>query len=64
MTSIEEDKVKQFGITTSMQPVYHYQQYTYKKLSDAVNYAEIASKRNNKLCQQSISPIADTSRLP
>lgn len=64
MTGIEEEQIKKFGITTSMQPVYHYQQYTYSKLSDAVNYAQIVSERNRKLCQQSIGPIPNTSLLP
>lgn len=45
MNENEEEQMHTLGITTSVNTVYHYKQYTYNKLSDAIKYVRIDQNR-------------------
>ena len=45
MNNTEKTQMKKLGITCNAQSTYHYKNYKYNKLSDAINYAKTDSKR-------------------
>lgn len=40
MNNEDNTQMDEFGITSTTESTYHYKNYKYKKLSDAVNYAK------------------------
>ena len=46
MNNSEKAQMKKLGITCNTQSTYHYKNYKYNKLSDAINYAKTDSKRD------------------
>lgn len=45
----EKTMMKRYGITAFHRTVYQYQGYSYGSLADALNYAELVTKRADEL---------------
>ena len=48
MNKTDNELMKEYGITSETKTIYSYKQHSYECLKDALNYAEIDSKRHQK----------------
>ena len=52
----EQDKtlMAEYGITSTVKTVYRYKDYRYERLSDALSYARIDTRRRGEMVEQEI----------
>jgi hypothetical protein len=48
MTEEEKQLLEKHGIKCTQKTIYHYKQYRYENLNDAIRYAEIDSQRGRE----------------
>ena len=59
MNNTEKTQMKKLGITCTTQSTYHYKNYRYNKLSDAITYAKTDSKRELETSELETAAVSD-----